>query len=322
MTLDDISSTSSKISTQNLRLILDKLKANQNRNSTSKNYYSIWKHLNKFLSRIDYIPEFWEDRVALFIAYLVNYRKVQSATVRSYISAIKTVLCTDGYPWSDDKIWFNALIKSCKLANDQIKIRFPIHLGLLETLLFEIERDESLSNQPYLTTMYKAIFLLSYYGLMRIGEVTEGDHVVKAKDILIADNKHKIKLILYSSKTHDKESRPQQIKISARENTGRRKPHFCPFEALQVYMAIRRPYTTDSEQLFVLSDGTPVTQTHVRNMLNKLLKKINLNPEHYNTMSFRIGRATDLLRWGVDIETIKRLGRRKSNVVYKYLRQI
>ena len=56
--------------------------------------------------------------------------------------------------------------------------------------------------QPYLLVLYEAIFCLAYYGLMRIGELTEGDHPIKAKDIHIGVNKDKILLVLYTSKTH------------------------------------------------------------------------------------------------------------------------
>ena len=57
--------------------------------------------------------------------------------------------------------------------------------------------------------LYKAVFALAYYGLMHIGELTQGNHPVLAKDIHIAKNKDKIRLLLHSSKTHGKESFPQ-----------------------------------------------------------------------------------------------------------------
>ena len=53
-----------------------------------------------------------------------------------------------------------------------------------------------------------------YYGLMRVGEVSQGDHPVKARDIHAATNKDKILVILRSSKTHGKSTYPQKIKIT------------------------------------------------------------------------------------------------------------
>ena len=122
-----------------MRCILDQLKANQNRGSTTRNYYSVWKHLNAFLTKLDDVPDDWEDRVALFCTFLIEYCKIQSTTLRSYIPTIKNVLKTDGYKWSDERVWFHALIRSCKLQNDTITNRFPVHIGLLKILLFEMQ---------------------------------------------------------------------------------------------------------------------------------------------------------------------------------------
>ena len=49
---------------------------------------------------------------------------------------------------------------------------------------------------------------------MHVGELTASPHVLHAKNIHIGTNKNKILLILYSSKTHGKANRPQEIKIT------------------------------------------------------------------------------------------------------------
>ena len=61
--------------------------------------------------------------------------------------------------------------------------------------MFELERI--FNKQFYLESLYKAIFVLAYYGLMQIGELTQSNHVLKAKDIQIGVNKPKILLILF-----------------------------------------------------------------------------------------------------------------------------
>ena len=109
--------------------------------------------------------------------------------MKSYISAIKAVLKLDGYDWNDSKILFEVLVKACKLENDSVRRRLPIQIGLLELLLFELQR--LYSGQPYLEKLYQAIFSFMYYGLMRIGEVVQGSHTLKAKDIHIGHNKDK-----------------------------------------------------------------------------------------------------------------------------------
>ena len=100
------------------------------------------------------------------------------------------------YQWEEGKILLESLIKACKLENDTVKCRLPIQVGLLELLLFELQRV--FANQPYLKSLYKAIFSIMYYGLMRICEVTvtSSNHTVRAKDLHIGRNKDKILIVL------------------------------------------------------------------------------------------------------------------------------
>ena len=207
----DTTSTSSTISTEYMMQVVERLECQSNRDSTRRNYHAIWTRFNKFLLRLDKKPSTWEDRVAVFTAHLTEIGR-QSATVKSYISAIKCILRQDGYQWDEARAGLTALTKACKLKNDEIRIRLPIQMGLLEMILFKI--NLKFSTQQYLRIMYLAFFSLSYYGLFRVGELALGPHQVKAKDIHIADNKDKILVVLHSSKTHGKYSYPQKVKIT------------------------------------------------------------------------------------------------------------
>ena len=152
--------------------VLERLRNKQTRNSTTKTYLSIWRHLNKFIISLDAkLNISWEEKTALFGAYLVD-GGIQSSTLRSNFSAIKYILKQDGYPWDDNKVLLNSLVRSCKMENDRVKIRLPIQKGLLEMLLFEVERKYQC--QPYLEIMYKALFCLGYYGMLRVGELSLG----------------------------------------------------------------------------------------------------------------------------------------------------
>ena len=153
----------------------------------------------------------------MFIRYLID-NGMQSNTVKSYVSAIKKTLIMDGYNWNDNLVLVWSLANACKIINDTVRTRLPIQCSLIEMILFEIQRYFLPLNQYYLELLYKMIFALCYYGLMRVGEVTKSQHVLKAKDVHIAQNKDKILLILYSSKTHTKGSRPQKIKITSNRN--------------------------------------------------------------------------------------------------------
>ena len=297
------------------------LRNNAIRSSTAKNYLSIWRAFNKFLFRLDRKPQTWEEKTALYCTHLIENGS-QSSTIRSYVSAIKNTLKCDGYVWSDDKILLEALIKACKLKNDHVSCRFPIKIRLLETLLFEVERTYLKKGQLYLEKLYKAIFALAYYGLMCIGELTEGEHTIKVRDIHIGDNKNKILIVLHSSKTHGVNKQPQIIKISALEHYAemQKKWFFCPFTILREFLLFRGGFEEDWENFFVFADGSVVKPSHVRTVLWALLRNLSLDPTLYNTHSFRSGRSSDLLHFGKTLSEIKLAGRWQSNIVFWYLK--
>ena len=173
------SSTSSAISTKELRDIVEKLKLQGHRDSTRKNYHAIWKIFSsRFYLSLDEKPVNWEDRIVLVSGYLVNDNKCPS-TVKSYISAIKTVLKEDNIDISEDRYILNSLTKACRYTNCAVKIRLPIHRDLLHLILKQI--DSIFNEQPYLSILYKSILITGYYGLFRIGEITKGTHPIQER---------------------------------------------------------------------------------------------------------------------------------------------
>ena len=200
-----------------------------------------------------------------------------------------------------------------------VTVRFPIRTKLLETMLFELERI--FHNQWYLQCLYKSLFSLAYYGLLRIGELTQSDHVLKAKDVSWGKNKNKIMLILFSSKTHNQEKLPQKIKISEVKSTQKQTRFFCPIKLTHVFLKLRgTTYKSDEEPFFMFRDSTPVKPEHARAVLKLTLKRLSIDNSLYRFHSFRIGRASQLIKLGYTIEEVKRIGRWTSNAVYKYIK--
>ena len=315
----DASSNSSRISTSEMQKILNKLKSNTTRKTTASTYLCVWRQFNNFIIKLDKRPSTWEERISLFGAFLVQTGK-QSCTIRSYYSAIKAVLRDDDYLVDDKKVLLTSLVKACKLVNDKVRTRLPIQRKLMELLLFEMQRIYA--NQPYLETLFKTIMLLSYYGMFRIGELTTGDHAVKACNVHIGENKDKMLFVLFSSKTHSYGQKPQKIKISANDNY-KISSFFCPFRSSREYLALRGNYKENDDPFFIFRDQQPVKPSHVRAVLKTLLESVNLNPSLYGHHSFRIGRSVDLVtkhHWSID--RLKSAGRWKSNTVYKYIKDV
>ena len=258
-------STSTTISTCEMERIVDKLNSQRHKSTTRNNYYKIWKLFNNFYLRLDQKPGNWEDRLTLFVAYMIENKK-QSAMVKSYISAIKSVLREDGLKVHEDSFLLSSLTRACRLNNDQIRTRLPIHKGLLGIILAEVQQIYHKLNKPYLSLLYRTLLITAYYGLFRVGELTSSSdgHAVLANYVQIGFNKKKIMFILRSSKMHTKGNKPQIIKILSTDIAEKHKKRKfklslpCPYKLLRKYSTTRIPFKQDTDPFFVFSDGTPV----------------------------------------------------------------
>ena len=271
----------SELSTSSIQEIVEQLKMDRFLDSTKRNYYGVWKNFNEFFIRLDVKPTSWEERIVLFVGYLVDKKK-QSSTVLSYISAIKAVLANIGVKLNQDQFLLNSLTRACKFKNDVARAKLPIQkgmLGLMMRTLTVIYLKNA--NQPYLASLYKAMFSAAYHGLLRISEITTSPHCVAAKDVKISTNKEKILFILRSSKTHGRGDKPQLVKITGKSQTQQTHKRLAedinPFILLNEYLIRRGHYESDDEQFFVFSDRSPVGPHQFRKVLFKTIKFIGLD---------------------------------------------
>ena len=296
------------------------------RNSTRSNYYAIWKKFNQFIIRLDHKPDNWEECITLYIGYLIDNNK-RSQTIRSYVSALKSILADIKIKINQDQFLFSALMRACKFKNDKANMRQPIRKPMLRVILQKtMDYFMNELNQPYLAITYTTLFSTAYFGLFRVGELTSGSHPVLVTNVYMVDNKNKVLFILKTSKTHGEYSRPQSIKINSTSSQGadmeQHLNNFCPYRLLRNYIKIRPKYRSTSEPFFIFYDFSPITPIHMRSTLNSIINMAGFDSDLYNCSSFRIGRASDMLKMGISVETIKLIGRWTSNVVFTYLRTL
>ena len=219
-------------------------------------------------------------------------------------------------------ILLSSLTHACRIKNDKLKVRLPIQKGVIVT--------NAVTNQK--TTEWSTLLInhvpmcllnVSYYGLLCIGEIANSPHVVKARDVHLGRNKRKLMLILRSSKTHGHGDHPQVIKISHQARNLQARVNFleCPYHLTRQFIAMRKTYfrATD-EPFFIFRDRSRLKTSQVSTMLNSLLKGIRLNHNLYSFHSLRSGRACDLLKMSVSLESVKKIRRWKSNAVFSYLK--
>ena len=228
----------------------------------------------------------------------------------------------------EDQYLLSSLTKACHLQNDQMRTRLPIQRGLLKVILKHVESHFLEADQPYLASLYQALFSTMYFGLFWVSEVA-APHPILARDVHSGNNKKKMLFILCTLKTHAENSPLQMVKISssglrtgrthhkqAQKNSDRASYLPCPFELLKKYTILRGGYKSESEPFFIFHDRSPLRPTHVNGCLKMILKTAGFKNNYYGSHSLRAGRSCDVYQLGIPVSTIKKLGRWRSNAVY------
>lgn len=294
--------------------------------STLATYMVAWHSFNEFYINLDDKDITREHRLELYIAYLI-IKKIQEPTVRSYISGIKYVANLIGIHIDDSKCRFHSLVKAARIKNGKVRIRLPIKLKLLNWMIDEVPKLKKLKGQPYLIKLYRAIFASAYYGLLRIGEITGSKHSIKSRDVHLAQDRPKVQFRIWTAKNKKRGEWPDDIKIEGLHDCracypnskGRSSYKFCPVHLIKQYHVLR-PRTSGENQFFCFSDGCPIPQVHLRNIIKDVLDSIGVGCDSHNGQSFRSGRACDLRKLNYSIRDIKFFGRCKGNSIYKYFK--
>ena len=105
-----------------IQKIVEQFRHKKHRNSTVANYYAIWKKFNQFFIKLDDKPATWEDRIVLFMGFLINDNK-KSTTIKCYISAITAILQYVNIRLNLDEALLASLTRACCLNNETIKTR-------------------------------------------------------------------------------------------------------------------------------------------------------------------------------------------------------
>ena len=115
----------SRLSKDELECIRDKLQGQTYRRLTRLNYHEIWTLFNEFFIQLDQKPEKWSDLISLFETHLVQ-TKHQSPTIKSYCSAIRTILKQEGIHVEENAYILSSLVKACKMQNNVLFVCLPI----------------------------------------------------------------------------------------------------------------------------------------------------------------------------------------------------
>lgn len=235
-------------------------------------------------------------------------------TAQTYIAGIANHHKLNG--WDDPTKHFvlHKVMEGFKRSDRRTDSRVPITIDLMKVLLPALQNTCS---SVYEQHLFKAAFLLAFFGFLRIGEVAvdrKNDglgRAIQLNDIKIHDNGQQMDLRIKFSK-NDQLGRSVILKLGALENA-----ELCPLQAVRSYITMRG---RNDGPLFMHFGGTPLTRYQFSSMLQAVAVATGNGVLKLRSHSFRIGAATTASLCGLSEDRIKVLGRWKSNAYQRYIR--
>lgn len=251
--------------------------------------------------------------LSLFVAWI--YKKGLSAnTVKTYISGISYAHKINHLTDPTESFYFKSIMRGFKRGKSLADTRVPITIETLQSLIRALGK---VCVSWYELCLFKAAFLIAFFGLFRISELVFTSaalmhYPLKAKDVtfLTKNGKHTMNLVLRYSK-NNQSGRSQGISVAEISNSD-----LCPVSAARRLLTMHPA----GDFLFCHSNSKPVTRYQFSAVLKRCMIHIGLPTCRILTHSFRIGAASYLEAQGVPHNIIMRKGRWSSDAYLTYLR--
>lgn len=227
-----------------------------------------------------------------FIAFL-SLEGLSASSVNTFISAIAHVHKIQNIQETNTNSFLvRKAIEGLRRENggSNLDIRLPITIDLLDKILSCLH---SICSNTYEASLFAAAFSLSFFGLLRVGELTEHNNksynkkVLKLQDILLQPSQ--LCLVIRWSKT---DQTGKSVTLSIPSSGG----IHCPVMLMRHYLQARPVCSND--HLFIHFNTKSLTRYQFSTILRKALKFLDV-PGHLRSHSFRIGGATQLALAGV-----------------------
>ena len=204
-----------------------------------------------------------------FIAYLSDNGRA-GVTITSYISAVAYFHKIQGHADLTASFLVRKLLAGARVLSKTADVRLPITTSILNKLCGELS---TVVTDSYKFKMIKAMFLLAFHGLLRIGEFTvknnEQNHTLQMADIHFGQNFFSkvcsYVIITFRSFKHSK-GHPVMLKIQASSG-------HCPVSSLQTYVCVR---PSVHGPLFVFADKSAVSASYFSEVLRRCVQAAGL----------------------------------------------
>ena len=150
-------------------------------------------------------PPISAEIICLFVAHLHNSNKAPR-TISTYISAIGFIHKILNVPDPSNSFLVSKLISGAYRVKPSFDIRLPITMQILDKLIFE-------------SSLFKAMYLFTFYTFARIGELTGHDatayHVIQFGDVSFSGSSpHQSATVTFRKYKHNTTGIPHMISFS------------------------------------------------------------------------------------------------------------
>lgn len=250
--------------------------------------------------------------LAGFIAYLVQ-KSYKSTSIQTNIAGLSYVHTILGLPNPTGNSFIKKLLKGSKRLLFSPDKRLPITIPFLHLMVSSLSR---LHTVKYYQVMYRAMFLLAFHALLRVGEYTtrgsDWGHVIKRENIHFTVKNKRIHELTIKMPHFKHSIHPVTLAL-----TPAKKHQFCPVASLATYVISRGPI---KGPLFINCDGSPVSMSQFSRIFRQSVEDAGLDPVFYKPHSLRIGATTWIHQLNLSDSRIQEVGRWRSSAYKRYIR--
>ena len=275
---------------------------------TKTGYSSAVKRYLKFCTSYNLSPlPLTEPVILRFVAHL-SLSNLAPATMRNYLSALRAWVLSLGL--DEPQIWTPRVHLACRAVTRTHSLprqASPIDFDLLNVLIRLLS-----SNRDHL--LIASALSLQFFACLRASEFCADSTlsiIPTMSDVSFYQNGSS-RVMLYTC--HSSKTAPQgfQVHVGCSGN-----PICAP--CIMTHFFSLSPYEPSSP-LFRFSSGRLLSYRVYNTIIKRLVQLAGLDPSLYSTHSVRAGAATQAARAGLQPDSIKRLGRWRSQAYMVYLR--
>ena len=250
--------------------------------------------------------------VIAFLSHLSIEGKAPS-TIGTYLASIAFVHKVNGWIDPTDNFVVKKMREGSRRLKGQPDCRSPITISILNHVCQSLN---GFCTSVFEVSLFKAAFLLAFFGFLRVGEFTaisknsDSSRILNIKDVSINKGGF-MNVVIRFSKT---DQRGKSVTLRFQHGSS---GILCPVKAMTDYLCVR---PMGDGPLFIHSNSSPLTRYQFDSVLKKGIRSIGLEPKNFSPHSFRIGAATAAAVGGIPLDSIKSMGRWQSSAVMLYIR--